>query len=169
MIEIARETAPAARFSVGSLDSVVLPPCVAITAIGEVLNYNTLDAARAFFACAAGALVSRGVMVFDVAEAGSYPAYDERRVDGDDWTVIAIKESDGKRLTRRVLTFREIDGEVRRDEETHELELYERDAVVAALRAHGFRPTIRRSYGSRRLPSGHFVYAAIRGSSRIAW
>jgi SAM-dependent methyltransferase len=167
MIELARETAPTARFVVGSLDSVELPPCAAITAIGEVLNYATFDGVRTFFARAAHALVPGGVMVFDVAEAGSYPAFDERRVGGGDWSVIAIKESDGRRLTRRVLTFREIGGEIRRGEEVHELELYDRESVVGQLRAHGFQVRVRRSYGSRRLPPGHFVYVTNRRHSRI--
>ncbi len=158
MINLARETAPAARFAVGSLDTVEIPRCAAITAIGEVLNYSTLDGVRAFFARAAGALAPGGLMIFDLAEPGSYPPNDERQVGGDDWSVIAIKESAGDRLTRRVLTFREIDGDVRRTEEVHELELYDRGTILAELRAKGLRARVRRSYGSRRLPPGHFVY-----------
>ncbi|HEX2060003.1 MAG TPA: class I SAM-dependent methyltransferase, partial [Thermoanaerobaculia bacterium] len=124
MIALARETAPAARFEAGSFESFALPPCAAITAIGEVLNYGDI---RAFLPRAARSLTKGGVLLFDVAERDAYPPYDERRVDGDDWSVIAIKESDGATLTRRVLTFR-MDGEtMRRDEEVHTLELYDRD------------------------------------------
>ena len=72
---------------------------------------------------AANALPPGGLLLFDIAERESYPPHDERRVGGDDWSVIAIKDSDGRRLTRRVLTFRQIDGETRRDEEVHVLEL----------------------------------------------
>jgi SAM-dependent methyltransferase len=159
MIALARETAPNARFVVGSLESVDLPPCVAITAIGEVLNYATLDGVRAFFARAARATE---MLIFDIAERGSYPPHDERRVGGENWSVIAIKDSDGHHLTRRVLTFREIDGEVRRDEEVHELELYKRETIVAMLREVGFKTHVRRSYGSYRLPKGHAVFFGLR-------
>jgi SAM-dependent methyltransferase len=155
MIDLARANAPAARFEVGRFEEVTLPPCLAITALGEVLNHATLDALRTFFSrIASGTLV-----VFDVAEAGP-PIHDERRLGGDDWSVIVINESDGKRLTRRVLTFRDIDGSIRRSEEVHTLELYTRDELLSVLREHGFRVRVRRSYGSYRLPRGHAVYVA---------
>lgn len=157
MIELARETAPRARFAVMSLDDAELPPCDAIVAMGEVLNYGDL---RAFLPRASAALRPGGLLVFDIAERNAYPAYDEHRSGGDDWSVIAVKESDGTRLTRRVLTFRQVGGETRRDEEVHTLELYDRAEVLSLLGA--FRVQVRRSYGSRRLPKGHAVYVAKR-------
>jgi SAM-dependent methyltransferase len=159
MIALARETAPLARFEVGSFDAVSIPRCIAITAIGEVLNYGTLEGVRSFIARAAQAT---DLLIFDIAERGSYPPHDEVRVGGDDWSVIAIKDSDGRRLTRRVLTFRQIGEETRRDEEVHALELYDRAAIVDALREHGFTVRVRRSYGSHRLPRGYAVYVARR-------
>lgn len=157
MIDLARITAPRARFALGTLGEIDIPPCEAVVATGEVLNYAGLDAVRRFLA-----RVPAGVVIFDVAERGSYPPYDERRVDGDDWSVIVVKESDGTRLTRRILTFRMHGEAMRRDEEIHELELYDRKALRALLREHGFRVTIRRSYRTRRLPKGHAVYLAER-------
>jgi SAM-dependent methyltransferase len=154
MIDLARVTAPNARFAVARFEDAPLEPCEAIVAMGEVLNYGD---ARAFLPRAARAA---RFLLFDIAEKGSYPAYDERRIGGDDWSVIALKESDGSRLTRRVLTFRQIGDETRRDEEVHHLELYDRDEILALL--HGFRVRVRRSYGRRRLPKGHAVYVASR-------
>ena len=159
MIALARETAPRARFEAGSFDAIDIPPCNAIVAMGEVLNYGTFDGVRRFIARA-----NTKLLVFDVAERDSYPPFDERRVDGDDWSVIAIKESDGVHLTRRVLTFR-VEGEsMRRTEEVHRLELYDRAEMKAVLREHGFRVTVRRSYGTRRLPEGHAVYVCVNSS-----
>jgi SAM-dependent methyltransferase len=158
MIELARATAPDARFAVASFDAMEIPPCDAVIAMGEVLNYGTFAGVRAFVARAAHARL----LLFDVAERGSYPPYDERRVDGDDWSVIAIKESEGTHLTRRVLTFRAADETMRRDEEVHHLELYDRAEMIALLREHGYRVRVRRSYGSRRLPKGHAVFVAER-------
>ncbi|HYC94022.1 MAG TPA: class I SAM-dependent methyltransferase [Thermoanaerobaculia bacterium] len=154
MIALAGETAPNARFDVGSFDEIDIPPCDAIIATGEVLNYGTFDGVRRLVASAPASL-----LLFDVAERGAYPPYDEHRSGGDDWSVIAIKESDGRTLTRRVLTFR---AGGRRDEEVHTLELYDRAELLALLRAHGFRTTVRRSYGTRRLPKRHAVYVALR-------
>jgi SAM-dependent methyltransferase len=158
MIEIARVTAPNARFEVAPFETAELPRCDAIVAMGEVLNYGDI---RAFLPRAARALRKNGVLLFDVAERGSYPAHDEQRIGGDDWSVIAIKESDGTTLTRRVLTFRDNGGETRRDEEVHELELYAREELLALLQ-NDFRVWVRRSYGRRRLPKGHTVYVCVR-------
>lgn len=162
MIDLARVTTPAARFEVAAFDEASLPPCAAITAIGEVLNYGTLARVQTFIRKAAHALAPGGLLLFDIAERDGYPPHDERRVGGEDWSVIAIKDSDGRRLTRRVLTFRQIDGVTRRDEEVHVLELYEREDVLAIFRENGFRVRVRRSYGSYRLPKGHAVYVATR-------
>lgn len=157
MIELARETAPRATFAVGAFASVQIPPCNAVVAMGEVLNYGTFEDVRRLVANAEASL-----LIFDIAERGAYPPHDERRVEGDDWSVIAIKESDGTHLTRRVLTFRMHGGTMRRDEEVHALELYDREAMRSLLREHGYRVTIRRSYRTRRLPKGHAVYVAQR-------
>lgn len=160
MIAIARETAPDASFFVARFADADLPPCDAIVAIGEVLNYATLAEVKRFITNARAALRSGGVLLFDIAESGSYPPHDERRIGGDDWSVIVIKDSDGATLTRRILTFRQIDDTIRRSEETHTLELCERNEIVSILRTAGFRTNIRRSYGTRRLPQGHAVYVS---------
>lgn len=157
MIELARVHSPDARFEVARLADAVLPPCAAIVAMGEVLNYGTLDEVKRFIRNAANATA---LLIFDVAERGSYPAHEERRIGGDDWSVIVIKDSDGQRLTRRVLTFRQIDDVTHRDEEIHTLELYGRAELTAILREHGFRVRTRRSYGQQRLPAGHVVFVA---------
>jgi SAM-dependent methyltransferase len=154
MIALARKTAPRARFEVGSFETADIPPCAAIVAIGEVFNYGHL---RTLIA-----RIQTNMLVFDIAERGSYPAHDETRAGGDDWSVISIKDSDGARLTRRVLTFRQLGGETRRSEEVHELELYDGDEVKTMLRNAGFAVRTRRSYGAYRLPAGHRVYIAMR-------
>lgn len=161
MLAIAREAAPGARFEPGSFGTCEIPPCRAITAAGEILNHGRAGDLPAFFTRAAQALCGGGVLVFDIAELDSYPAYDELRVDGEEWAVFARKERDGTRLTRRVTTFRND----RRSEEIHQLELYARNDVLRMLRAAGFRVRIRRSYGTRRLPPGHFVYETVAKSA----
>lgn len=155
MIELACKTAPHARFEVGSFADAGIPPCDAIVATGEVFNYGRRDELASFIR-----RIRTKLLIFDIAERGSYPPHDERRAGGDDWSVISIKDSDGKWLTRRVLTFRQIDGTTRRSEEVHEMELYDREDVLQMLREAGFATHIRHSYGKYRLPKGHVVYIA---------
>lgn len=162
MIELARETAPSAHFEVAEIASAEPPSCDAIVAMGEVLNYATFDQVRAFIA-----RIRTNLLVFDIAERGAYPEHEELEVRGDDWSVIATKDSDGTHLTRRVLTFRADAGTMRRTEEVHRLELYDRGPMRALLREHGFRVELRRSYGTRRLPKGHAVYIASRKRSPL--
>lgn len=163
MIDLAREHAPAARFEVGRIGATAIPSCDAIVAMGEVLNYADPADVRGFVTQAAAAIRPGGILIADIAESDAYPQLDEKRIGGDDWSVIVIKEREGSRLTRRILTFREVDGEIRRDEEVHMLTLWERDEIARMFREAGFRVTRRRSYGARRLPLGHAVWIGISG------
>lgn len=162
MVEIAREHAPAASFEVGRIGVTALPSCDAVVAMGEVLNYAAPDDVRTFVRQAAAAIRRAGVLLFDIAESDACPQHDEVRLGGDDWSVIVLREREGERLTRRILSFREIDGVVRRDEEVHTLTLWDRAEIERLLRDAGFRSTRRRSYGTRRLPQGHTVWVARR-------
>jgi 2-polyprenyl-3-methyl-5-hydroxy-6-metoxy-1,4-benzoquinol methylase len=162
MIDLARNTAPLARFQTGSFGHLALPRCHGITAIGEVLNYGTLENVSHFIAEAARALPRGGMLLFDAAEPEGYPPHDERRIGGEEWSVIVEKYREGNRLTRRIWTFRRVGNDVIRDEETHTLELYDGTTLLTILREAGFRVRTRRSYGSRRLPPGHRVYVCVR-------
>ena len=162
MLKLARRNAPLARFRRATFDAMRIPRCDAVIAMGEVLNHGTFDSVRTFVGNAAQALRKGGVLLFDIAERGSYPAFDEHRIGGEDWSVIAINKSDGGKLTRRILTFRKKGNTVRRDEEVHTLELYDRGELLDLLSASDFRTKVLRSYRTRRLPRGHFVYSSVR-------
>ena len=74
----ARAAAPAARFEIASWVDAELPPCAAVTAIGEVVNYGFDprggDAAlHALFARVHAAVAPGGVFVLDVAGPGRVP------------------------------------------------------------------------------------------------
>jgi SAM-dependent methyltransferase len=160
MIALARKTAPEAAFRVATFERAPIPACEAIVAMGEVLNYGTITAVRKFVKHACDALRPGGLLLFDVAERDGYPPRDDRHDEGEDWAVFTIKDSDGTHLRRRLITFRRHGRTMRRDEEVHVLELYDRAGLTALLREHGFRVMVRRSYGTRRLPKGHAVYVA---------
>src|ERR1039457_1099571 len=75
MIRLARRQAPAAKFQVGSFLSAELPPCDAVTSIGEGVNsaFDRRSGKKGlaeFFHRVHGALRPGGVFVFDIVETG---------------------------------------------------------------------------------------------------
>ena len=133
MIALARKTAPDATFRVAAFERAAIPSCHAIVAMGEVLNYGTFAGVRAFVQRASKALPAGGLLLFDVAERNGYPPRDERHDEGDDWVVFTVKERDGTHLRRRIITFRPEGQTMRRGEEVHTLELYDRAELTALL------------------------------------
>jgi SAM-dependent methyltransferase len=163
MLQIARQRVPEARFQRGSFLEVALPPCGAVTAIGECLNY-LFDAANKperlvqFFRRVYQALRPGGVFVFDVAEPGRGGGRGprQRNFQGEDWALLLETEEDRHEaiLTRRMTTFRRVGRLYRRGEEIHRLHLYRGAEIVTALRRLGFRNRRLRGYGDFRLPRG---------------
>ena len=72
VINIARRRVPEAEFRVASLFEDDIPPCNAVTAISEVLNYlfNPENELIRLFRRVYDALAPEGIFVFDVAEPG---------------------------------------------------------------------------------------------------
>ena len=163
MIELARELVPAATFHVGSFLSLEIPPCVAVTAIGEVFNYAfdaaNGDAARGkLFGRIHEALAPGGILLFDSAGPDRAPADGTRKTyfEGEDWTVLVESAGDEANgvLTRRMVTFRELDGLYRRDVETHYLQLVDPRRLKEQLRGIGFTVEVLDDYGGQPLPPG---------------
>ena len=166
-IEMARRRVPGAEFVVESCLSVELPPSVAITAVGEVLNYtfdetNGPEARRALLNRAFDALVPNGLLVFDMAgpSRASKANRGSSSKDGSDWSVSATWEVDqsSQVLTRYITSCRQVGATERRNRETHRLLLAEPVEVLEALRAAGFKARVRSSYGSHALPQGVSVF-----------
>lgn len=170
MIEIARRRVPEAEFRVGSLFETDIPPCDAVTSLGEVLGYmfdppdNRDQRLARLFGRVYEALVPGGVFVFDIAEPGQVPRGITTRdfSQGEDWTVLVEREEDRERetLTRRITSFRRVGEHYRRSDEVHHLRLYRAADVAEALRRAGFRPRTMRRYGSYRLPRAHAAFVA---------
>jgi SAM-dependent methyltransferase len=161
MIELASANAPKASFRHGSLLDVELPAAVAVTAIGEALNYATdprasLDQLGRLAARVREALAPGGVFLFDVATPGRHgPDRIARRYhDHDDWTLYmrADESADHATLDRRITIFRKVDepgpDRYRRSDEHHVLRLYELGAVIDALERAGFEVVTSDAYGS---------------------
>ena len=169
MLAIARQRVPAAEFRRGSFLSEDLPPCDAVTALGEVLNYlfddsNDRRGLARFFDRVHGALRPGGLFVFDVAEPGRGRGPRLRFVDHDDWSMVADVEEDARtaRLTRRITTFRKVGDLYRRDDEVHRLRLYRSSELARDLRRAGFRVRTVRGYGTFRFPKSYVGFVARR-------
>jgi SAM-dependent methyltransferase len=168
MIRMARRIAPESKFKVGSLFDVDLPTCVAITSIGECLNYcfdggSSRAALVRLFRRAYRALEPNGVLIFDVAGPERAPKDGPRAhwSQGRDWTVISRTTRQGRdRIRRRITAFREIGKLYRRSEEVHDLRFYAAGDLAKDLTACGLRPHLQRGYGRFRTPSGITVVVA---------
>jgi SAM-dependent methyltransferase len=161
MLALARERAPGAQLVHGSLHEVELPPCVAVTALGECVNYDGPPSLEPLFRRIATALEPGGLLVFDAAGPGREPEGRRRaRHEGEGWVMRVDFAEDGaaRTLTRRIELVR--DG--RASEELHVLWLYEPDEVVDWLEASGFDVVTHPSYGAARALPGVTVYVATR-------
>ncbi len=164
MISLARRRVPEAGFRVASVFETDIPPCDAVTALGEVLNYLFDPEAElsSLFRRAYDALSPRGIFIFDVAEPGQLPEGTTNRgfTEGEDWVVLVEKKEDRGTLTRRVITFRREGEHYRRSDEVHRQRLYRAAEIAGELRQAGFRVRTIRSYGRYPLPRAHAAFVA---------
>ncbi len=161
MIELARRRVPEAAFHVHSFVGFPIPPCRAVTALGEVFNYQfdpSISARTLEQVCRRtfDALSPNGLLVFDVAEPGRCKEFRQGFRVGDNWACLVEYRQDAAtaRLTRRIISFRKIGETYRRHDETHVLQLYEGTKVAAMLRKIGFRVRQVRRYGNHPLAPG---------------
>jgi SAM-dependent methyltransferase len=153
MIELAKQRAPQVKFEVASLYDAELPPCVAVTGIGEAFNYKFDE--RAGFEAMVGvfervheALVPGGIFMFDVAQPGrGLPRLEHNVWDGPGWRVTSeTVESPAERILERRITTERGLGLDRVEVEIHRLALYDHHEVLVALRSAGFDPATLSSY-----------------------
>jgi SAM-dependent methyltransferase len=160
MLGLAAAEAPDARFVHASLADCDIPPCVAVTAVGEAINYAGVDLAGLFGRVAA-ALPGGGVFVFDVAGPGRLREAVHMREDpAGEWLIARRGTEDGLTLTRHITLFRHIGETYRRSDETHTLRLYDPDEVVEQLGTAGFSVTPREGYGDTPMGPGWKVFVA---------
>jgi SAM-dependent methyltransferase len=168
MIALARKKAPRARFRHGSYLNVALPPCAAVTSIGECLCYlfdrDGDDELAALFERVHSALRPGGVFIFDIVQPGLVPGgkAQRRHRTGDDWAVMVEVEEDRARevLTRNITCFRLVGRLYRRSEEVHRQRLYRGRDLAVMLSKVGFRIRLLRGYGQFRLGRGRAVLVA---------
>jgi SAM-dependent methyltransferase len=168
MVALACKTAPRAQFRAGSFLKVTLPPCAAVTAIGEVLNYtfdrdNHRWQMAQFFRRVHDALKPGGMFIFDLAgperELGRVP---RRWTVGHDWALMLGVSRAADVLTRRMTIFRQIGQCYRRSEEVHRLRLYAPQDIMRDLRDAGFTARNIKGYGDEKFIRGLAGFVARR-------
>ncbi|MBI1917115.1 MAG: class I SAM-dependent methyltransferase [Planctomycetes bacterium] len=169
MLALARQRVPRAEFRTTSFLTAELPSCIAVTAIGECLNYrfdanNTKRAVETLFHRIHDALQPGGLLLFDVAETRRVPGSGPQRNwwEGEDWAVLVeVYENRTKRLlTRQITSFRKVGELYRRDHEIHRLQLFERSALKKQLQGIGFRVRLLSGYGQPLFAPGHIGFLA---------
>lgn len=143
MVRLAAGHAPAARFVESHLLDADIPACVAVTAVGEVLNYavdprTDLDHLGTVVRRAAAALAPGGILLFDVAGPGRAGPTGRREMAmaSDGWTIRSVAEEELATGTLvRDITLVDDEGP---HHERHVLRLYRPDDVADALVAAGF-------------------------------
>ena len=168
MIRLARRQAPAAAFQVGSFLRADLPPCDAVTAIGECVNYafdrkSGKKGLAEFFRRVFGALRPGGVFILDIVEPGVAAGGTQRRfLEGPDWAILLEVREDRRRktLTRQIVSYRRVGKLYRRSEEIHRLHLYSGEELLAELRRAGFEARLVNGYGRFRFTAAHVGFIA---------
>ena len=166
MIDLAREVAPGATFEVASLHDVEIPPCSAVTSLGESIGYLPADSPASqalgdLFARVVRSLPPGGLFVFDVIlRSKSRPMQYRGWSAGPDWAVLVdVREKpDASLLTREITTFRQVGATYRRASETHQVRLYTREEIERELRQAGFSVRVLRRYGTQELPPQRLAF-----------
>jgi SAM-dependent methyltransferase len=169
MIALARQNAPRATFRQESILAAQIPPCVAVAAVGEGLNYlfdasHSHSRLRHLYGRIYRALAPGGCFLGDVAEPGRVRGKLQSKSfwEGDGWVVLVNATEDPRRrlLTREITSFCKVGHLYRRDHEVHQQTLLPRMELARELRRIGFRVRILKSYGSLRFGPGHAGFLA---------
>jgi len=179
LLALARRRAPAARFVLASLMRCELPPCAAVTSLGECINYlfdeaaGGLDALGRMFRRVHEALRPGGVFVCEMAQPGQVrgPAPRRGHREAAGWAILFEVEEDPRTrtLTRRMTTFREAGGGLyQRHEEVHRQRLYDIAEILPLLTGAGFQVRARRRIGAQRLAPAHVAFIATRPRAAAA-
>ena len=148
MIALARRRAPRARFICGSMKTTALPPCDAVTALGEGFNYLMGPReVRGMFRRVHHALRAGGLLLFDTAEPlGKRKVAREivlrtKKVRVD----VAVREDSLRRsMVRRMVILSRARPRARWSIEVHRQRTYRGAELVKWLRRAGFRARVLR-------------------------
>ena len=169
LLQIARRSAPRARFIQGSVYEVDLPACDAVLAVGEPLSYHEpkVDAVGVLCSLLArvrAALSPGGLFVFDVISSAG-PSLDARAWKSDDeWAILYETREDRAtaRLTREIEVFRRHGSGYRRTKELHHVKLFDEVELARWLEQAGFSVQVTSAYGNIQLAPRRIAFFATR-------
>lgn len=165
LIALARERLPQAEFHCGSVLQADLPRAVAVAAVGEVLNYATVqdpDSLSRVFQRVFDALEPGGVFLFDLAEPGRVGA-GRSFMEAASWAVGVVATENGDQLVRKITTFRDVGGGAwSRSFEEHRLRLWPAAGVMQQLASRGFHVEELSGYEGIAMPPSLQVYLAVK-------
>ncbi len=124
---------------------------------------NTDSLLTQFFDRIYKASIPGEIFIFDVAEPEQVTLGTTIQgfKEGMDWIVLVEKEEDQQLiLTRRIITFRKVGEQYRRDDELHRQRLYKVAEIAEQLRQAGFQIEVMQSYGNYKLPKAHTAFIA---------
>ena len=162
MLREAKRMVPTGTFIAGSMAEVELPPCDAVTSLGEPINYlDGKKSIRRVIQSVYKSLRPGGLFVFDARHpsAGQVASRTATRV-SEDWACIAVIEEKGNTIVRDITWFYKSGKLYRRGFETHRLKVYSKVEMTQWLREAGFRVRTYRGYGDFRFPQRQMAYVA---------
>lgn len=171
MVALARDTAPDADFAQGSFLDVELPPCVAVTSIGQSLGYAfdpRVDASALdeVFGRAGRALRPGGLLLFDLNAPVPTSSRDHRPQQHfrhtDEWSLCVETVIGDHVLTRDITVFRRHGAAYRRSDEHHEVLLVEPVLVLEMLARNGFDAELFHDYDGADFPPLLVGYRAVK-------
>lgn len=169
MVTLASERVPQAKFVQASFLDYKLPKCHAVTAIGEVLNYqfdtkNNFKAIKGLFENVYQQLTKGGIFLFDLIEPGiqGIMAESNRKVEGKDWSMFLqlIEDWETATLTRDITLFRKVGDLYRKSHEVHRVYLHHHYKVQSALEEVGFKVEMIHAYGDHAFRNKHVGFVA---------
>ncbi|MDY6802283.1 MAG: class I SAM-dependent methyltransferase [Cyanobacteriota bacterium] len=168
-LDIARQKAPKAQFIPSSFLDFAIPPCLAVTSIGECLNYqsdrrNNWAALTDLFQRIYNSLQPNGIFLFDLIEPGILGGNSSAKkiVERSEWTMFLEYEENFEEatLTRNITLFRKTANGYQKSKEIHGVKLYPRELVREALENLGFSVTLLDNYNGVNFRNKHVGFLA---------
>ena len=171
MLRIARAKVPEARFRQASLLRATIPPCSAVTSIGECLNYlfdarNNHRQRSRLFRRIYSSLKPGGVFLFDVAINNVQFKPRKNYSLGKDWLIAVAVTKERGRLARNMVSLRRINSNYRMRQETHRQLLFDPSEIRTELSNAGFKVQLLYGYGKFRFDSLHRGFLARKAFQR---
>lgn len=154
-LNTAQSLVPDATLVQGSVYEATLPPCVAVTSVGEVLSYVPTPEPHqhqleTLFSDVYGQLQSNGGFLFDlIIKDDDDPFFTHLWKTGQDWAAMAEARETADRafIEREIISFRNSGQGYQRSEEMHYQEIFTSETILEMLKKVGFSVHLADGYG----------------------